>query len=200
MSQETDFFVDGVDIALLPKISLHDHLDGSLRPETILELAAEAGIDVPATDPEALKRWFSESSNSGSLVEYLKTFDLTCAVMQTAANLARVARESVLDLAADGVIYGELRWAPEQHLTQGLTLDEAVEAVQAGIEEGIEEAEALGQRIQIGQLVTAMRHADRSLEIAELAVRHRGRGVVGFDIAGAELGFPASNHVEAFNY
>lgn len=200
MSYENDFFVDGVDITLLPKISLHDHLDGSLRPETILELAAEAGIDLPANDAESLERWFYDASNSGSLVEYLKTFDVTCAVMQTAANLTRVARESVLDLAADGVIYGELRWAPEQHLTQGLTLDEAVEAVQVGIDEGIDEAEALGYSIRIGQLVTAMRHADRSLEIAQLAVRHRANGVVGFDIAGAELGFPASNHVEAFNF
>ncbi len=200
MSVDNDYFVDGVDITALPKISLHDHLDGSLRPETILELAAEAGIAVPASDPEALKRWFSEASNSGSLVEYLTTFDLTCAVMQTAANLTRVARESVVDLAVDGVIYGELRWAPEQHLTQGLTLDEAVEAVQVGIEEGIDEAEALGYSIRIGQLVTAMRHANRSLEIAHLAVRHRANGVVGFDIAGAELGFPASDHVEAFNY
>ena len=200
MAFENDFFIDGVDITLLPKISLHDHLDGSLRPETILELAAEAGIDVPANDAESLKRWFSEASNSGSLTEYLKTFDLTCAVMQTAANLTRVARESVLDLAADGVIYGELRWAPEQHLTQGLTLDEAVEAVQLGIDEGIDEAEDEGFSIRIGQLVTAMRHADRSLEIAQLAVRHRANGVVGFDIAGAELGFPASNHAEAFNF
>jgi adenosine deaminase len=200
MSYENDFFVDGVDITLLPKISLHDHLDGSLRPETILELAADAGIELPANDAESLRRWFSESANSGSLVEYLKTFDVTCAVMQTAANLTRVARESVLDLAADGVIYGELRWAPEQHLAQGLTLDEAVEAVQVGIDEGIDEAEASGFSIRIGQLVTAMRHADRSLEIAQLAVRHRANGVVGFDIAGAELGFPASNHVEAFDF
>lgn len=200
MSFENDFFVDGVDITTLPKISLHDHLDGSLRPETILELAAEAGVATPASDVEGLKRWFSEASNSGSLVEYLKTFDLTCAVMQTADNLTRVARESVVDLAVDGVIYGELRWAPEQHLTQGLTLDEAVEAVQVGIEEGIDEAEELGYSIRIGQLVTAMRHADRSLEIAQLAVRHRANGVVGFDIAGAELGFPASNHVEAFDF
>ena len=200
MAFENDFYVDGVDITLLPKISLHDHLDGSLRPETILELAAEAGIAVPASDPDGLRDWFSDASNSGSLVEYLKTFDLTCAVMQTAENLTRVARESVIDLAVDGVIYGELRWAPEQHLTQGLTLDEAVEAVQVGIEEGIDEAEELGYSIRIGQLVTAMRHADRSLEIAHLAVRHRANGVVGFDIAGAELGFPASNHVAAFDY
>jgi adenosine deaminase len=104
--------------------------------------------------------------------------------MQTAAGLTRVAREFVEDLDADGVIYGEIRWAPEQHLSGGLTLDEAVEAVQEGIEEGIDAVSEAGRSIRIGQLVTAMRHADRGLEIAELAVRHRNNGVVGFDIAG----------------
>jgi adenosine deaminase len=120
--------------------------------------------------------------------------------MQTREGLARVAKEFVLDLHADGVIYGELRWAPEQHLSRGLTLDETVEAVQQGIDEAIEEVAHLGGDIAIGQLVTAMRHANRGQEIAELAVRHRGRGVVGFDIAGAEKGFPASNHKQAFDY
>ena len=197
---ETDFFVDGVDIRTLPKVSLHDHLDGSLRPSTIIELAEAEGIELPVLDAEGLGQWFAEQSNSGSLVEYLKTFDLTCAVMQTREGLTRVARESVIDLANDGVIYGELRWAPEQHLTKGLTLDQVVEYVQEGIEQGIVDAAAQGQTIRIGQLVTAMRHADRSLEIAELAVRHRDKGVVGFDIAGAELGFPASKHKAAFDY
>jgi adenosine deaminase len=199
MSEEL-FFVDGVDVRSLPKISLHDHLDGSLRPATIIELAEAEGIELPVLDAEGLGVWFAEQSNSGSLVEYLKTFDLTCAVMQTREGLTRVARESVIDLAADGVIYGELRWAPEQHLTKGLTLDQVVEYVQEGIEQGIEDAAAQGQTIQIGQLITAMRHADRGLEIAELAVRHRDNGVVGFDIAGAELGFPASKHLDAFNF
>lgn len=194
------YFIDGVDVRTLPKISLHDHLDGSLRPQTILDLAAEQGIDVPVADAAGLGQWFADHSNSGSLVEYLKTFDLTCAVMQTHDALVRVAKESVLDLAADGVIYGELRWAPEQHLTKGLTLDQTVEAVQEGIEAGIAEAEAGGHSIQIGQLITAMRHADRGREIAELSVRHRNNGVVGFDIAGAELGFPASKHIEAFDF
>jgi adenosine deaminase len=120
--------------------------------------------------------------------------------MQTREGLTRVARESVIDLANDGVIYGELRWAPEQHLSKGLTLDQVVEYVQEGIEQGIEDAAAQGQSIRIGQLITAMRHADRSLEIAQLAVRHRDNGVVGFDIAGAELGFPASKHQAAFDY
>ncbi|MDH6531843.1 adenosine deaminase [Aurantimicrobium minutum] len=197
---QNEFVIDGVDVTSLPKISLHDHLDGSLRPATIIELAEAEGIELPVLDAEGLGAWFAEQSNSGSLVEYLKTFDLTCAVMQTREGLTRVARESVIDLAQDGVIYGELRWAPEQHLTQGLTLDQVVEYVQEGIEQGIVDAAAQGQSIQIGQLITAMRHADRGLEIAELAVRHRDNGVVGYDIAGAELGFPASKHLDAFNY
>ncbi|MGX5694999.1 adenosine deaminase [Agromyces soli] len=191
---------DGTAIRSLPKISLHDHLDGGLRPQTLIELADEIDLEVPAADSEALGEWFSAQSNSGSLVEYLKTFDLTTAVMQTREGLSRVAREAVQDLAADGVIYGELRWAPEQHLARGLTLDETVEAVQAGIEQGIDDVRHQGRRIRIGQLVTAMRHADRGLEIAELAVRHRELGVVGFDIAGAEAGFLPSRHRTAFDF
>ena len=189
----------GTSINALPKISLHDHLDGGLRPQTIIDLAEMIGLDLPTTDAAALAEWFETQSDSGSLVEYLKTFDVTCAVMQTTDGLIRVAREFVEDLAADGVIYGEVRWAPEQHLTRGLTLDEVVDAVQEGIENGIDSVEESGRSIQIGQIITAMRHADRSLEIAELAVRHRLDGVVGFDIAGAEAGFPASNHRAAFD-
>ncbi|MWB99254.1 adenosine deaminase [Agromyces seonyuensis] len=202
MTDDTEYLLegDGTDIRALPKISLHDHLDGGLRPQTIIELADELDLEVPSTDAELLGDWFEAQSNSGSLVDYLKTFDLTTAVMQTREGLARVAKESVLDLAADGVIYGELRWAPEQHLARGLSLDEAVEAVQDGIEDGLDAADAAGYDIRIGQLVTAMRHADRGLEIAELAVRHRERGVVGFDIAGAEAGFLPSRHRTAFDY
>lgn len=191
--------VDGVDVRTLPKVSLHDHLDGGLRPQTIVELADDIGLDLPA-DEESLGAWFEDQADSGSLVEYLKTFDVTIAVMQTRDALARVAREFVLDLAADGVIYGEIRWAPEQHLARGLTLDQAVEAVQGGLEQGVTDVRAGGASIRVGQLVTAMRHADRSLEIAQLAVRHRDAGVVGFDIAGAEAGFPPSNHRVAFDY
>ena len=197
-----DYLLPGgrTSITALPKISLHDHLDGGLRPQTILELADAIGMDLPSTDARKLGTWFAEKSNSGSLVEYLKTFDITTGVMQTKEGLERVAREFVNDLAADGVIYGEIRWAPEQHLTRGLTLDETVDAVQEGIEAGIDDVAASGRDIRIGQLITAMRHADRSLEIAELAVRHREYGVVGFDIAGAELGFLPSLHREAFDY
>jgi len=198
----TTTLLPGTDTVLeaLPKVSLHDHLDGGLRPQTIIELAAEAGIELPTTDADELAAWFAEKSNSGSLVEYLKTFDITTAVMQSREGLERVAREAVLDLAADGVVWGELRWAPEQHQQGGLSLDETVEAVQAGIDAGVQEARALGHRIRIGQLVSAMRHADRGLEIAELAVRHRDNGVVGFDIAGAEAGFPASRLRDAFDH
>ena len=188
------------DIRSLPKISLHDHLDGGLRPQTILELADEVGLALPAENAKDLKKWFEKSADSGSLVEYLKTFDITTGVMQTRDQLQRVAREFVLDLANDGVIYGEVRWAPEQHLTRGLTLDDTVEAVQDGLEEGMQIVEAQGGFIRTGQLVTAMRHNDRGLEIAELAVRHRNNGVVGFDIAGPEKGFLPSRHKVAFDY
>lgn len=189
-----------IDIRNLPKVSLHDHLDGGLRPATIIELAAAVGHELPSTDPVALGEWFRESADSGSLVRYLETFDHTVAVMQTKEGLFRVAQEFVEDLADDGVVYGEVRWAPEQHLSKGLTLDDAVEAVQAGLEAGVAAVEASGRPIQVGQLITAMRHADRSQEIAELAVRHRDRGAVGFDIAGAEDGFPPSRFKEAFTY
>jgi len=200
IDQHGDAKLQGVSIRSLPKVSLHDHLDGALRPQTIIELADAAGVEVPSDDAGVLAGWFEEKSDSGSLVEYLKTFDLTTAVMQTRDGLRRVAKEFVEDLAADGVIYGEVRWAPEQHLAGGLTLEDAVEAVQEGIEEGEDAVDSGGQDIRVGQLITAMRHTDRSLEIARLAVDFRGRGAVGFDIAGPEDGFPASNHRDAFDY
>ncbi len=188
----------GASITALPKISLHDHLDGGLRPETIIELASAEGLALPAATPSALADWFNEEKDS--LVEYLKTFDLTTAVMQTSDSLVRIAREFVQDLGADGVIYGEVRWAPEQHQVRGLSLDATVEAVQEGIEAGIADVRATGRDIRVGQLLSAMRHTDRGLEIAELTVRHRSRGVVGFDIAGPEAGFPAARLGAAFDY
>jgi adenosine deaminase len=188
------------DLKSLPKVSLHDHLDGGLRPATIIELAEAVGHTLPSTDHVALGQWFRESADSGSLVRYLETFDHTIAVMQTKEGLARVAKEFVEDLADDGVVYGEIRWAPEQHLRKGLTLDEVVEAVQDGLDAGVEAVEESGRQIQVGQLITAMRHADRGQEIAELAVRHRYNGAVGFDIAGAEDGFLPSRFKDAFTY
>ncbi|MGC4786504.1 adenosine deaminase [Micromonospora sp. DT178] len=188
------------DIVKVPKALLHDHLDGGLRPATIVELAAEVGHELPTTDPEALGRWFVEAADSGSLERYLETFAHTVAVMQTASSLRRVARECAQDLAADGVVYAEVRFAPEQHLEKDLTLDEVVEAVLAGFVEGSALAAGEGRQIRVGTLLTAMRHAARSQEIAELAVRHRDSGVVGFDIAGAEAGFPPTRHLDAFEY
>lgn len=190
-------------ILQLPKVSLHDHLDGGLRPSTMLELADSIGHTLPASDAESLRQWFSESANSGDLVRYLETFSHTVAVMQSEDNLRRVAKEWVLDQVADGVFYAEARWAPEQHLEGGLELDAVVEAVQDGLEAGVSEAAAEGKYIRVGQLITAMRQADNSLAIAELAIRHREKGadsgVVGFDIAGPENGFPPSAHLSAFN-
>jgi adenosine deaminase len=180
-----------------PKVLLHDHLDGGLRPATIVELAVEAGHQLPAGDAESLGRWFTESADSGSLERYLETFDHTVAVMQTADNLTRVARECVEDLAADGVVYAEVRYAPEQHLEGGLSLEDVVAAVQHGFDEG---QEAAGGKIVVRQLLTAMRHRANSREVAELVVRHRDDGVVGFDIAGAEAGYPPTRHLDAFEY
>ncbi len=182
-------------IKAVPKVLLHDHLDGGLRPATVLELADEVGHDLPAQDADALGRWFTESADSGSLERYLETFDHTVAVMQRADHLTRVARECVEDLAADGVVYAEVRYAPEQHLGAGLTLDEVVRAVQEGFDAGM-----ASTGIDVRQLLTAMRHQARSREIAELAVAHRDDGVVGFDIAGAEAGFPPTRHLDAFEY
>ena len=189
-----------LDIQSLPKISLHDHLDGGLRPQTIVELSESIGHKLPRNNASELAIWFSEQCNSGSLVKYLETFEHTVAVMQNHEGLERVAYEAVLDLAREGVIYAELRWAPEQHLNGGLSLDQTLEAVQDGLERGMEEVANRGGFIRTGQIISAMRHADRSLEIAELAVRHRNNGVVGFDIAGPEKGFLPSRHKVAFDY
>ena len=188
------------DVLRAPKVLLHDHLDGGLRPATVLELAREVGHELPTGpdgDAAALGRWFAEAADSGSLERYLETFTHTVAVMQTADALTRVARECVEDLVADGVVYAEVRYAPEQHLEDGLSLDEVVAAVQRGFDEAVA---AAGGRIVVRQLLTAMRHAARSMEIAELAVQWRDRGVAGFDIAGAEAGYPPTRHLDAFEY
>jgi adenosine deaminase len=184
-------------IRAAPKVLLHDHLDGGLRPQTVLELADDVGHELPAGDADTLGGWFRASADSGSLERYLETFDHTVGVMQTAKALTRVAREAVEDLAADGVVYAEIRYAPEQHLRQGLTLDEVVAAVQDGFDQGMA---GTGGRVVVRQLLTAMRHQARSMEIAELAVKFRDAGVAGFDIAGAEAGYPPTRHLDAFEY
>ena len=184
-----------------PKVLLHDHLDGGLRPQTVIELAEQTGYSaLPSTDVDELGQWFVDAASSGSLETYLETFAHTVGVLQSSDGLSRVAAECAEDLAADGVVYAEVRYAPELHVDGGLSLDEVVQAVNAGFREGERRAAAAGHPIRLGALVTAMRHAARSMEIAELAVRYREEGVVGFDIAGAEAGYPPTRHLDAFEY
>jgi adenosine deaminase len=179
-----------------PKVLLHDHLDGGMRPQTVIELAAEHGYhDLPTTDADDLGAWFHAGAFRHELVLYLEGFAHTCGVLQSADALQRAAEECVEDLAADGVVYAEVRFAPELHTDKGLTMDEAVEAVTTGFA-----AASARCGITVYALLSAMRQAARSLEIAELAVRWRDRGVVGFDIAGPEAGFPPSRHLDAFQY
>ncbi|HEX6299720.1 MAG TPA: adenosine deaminase [Acidimicrobiia bacterium] len=181
-------------IRTAPKVLLHDHLDGGMRPATVIDLAAESRYrGLPTTDPDALGQWFQRGADRKSLELYLEGFAHTLAVMQTREALMRVAAECAEDLAADNVVYAEVRLAPEQHVEGGLTLDEVVQAILEGFQMGSE-----GRGITIGLLVTAMRQGHRSLEIAELAVRHRDEGVVGFDIAGPEAGYPPTLHLDAF--
>ncbi|MCM3688320.1 adenosine deaminase [Kocuria rosea] len=178
----------------LPKVCLHDHLDGALRPATVVELAAAAGHRLPVEAPEALGRWMRTSADSGSLERYLETFEHTVAVMQTPEALVRCAREYVEELVADGVVHAEVRWAPEQHTAGGLSMAEAVEAVRLGLSEGVLAAEDAGHIVSVTQILCAMRHGDRSLEVARLVVDNRDRGVVAFDLAGPEDGFPPARH------
>ncbi|UQX12326.1 adenosine deaminase [Candidatus Mycobacterium methanotrophicum] len=184
-----------------PKALLHDHLDGGLRPATVIDIADQTGYDgLPATEVDELTRWFHTSSHSGSLERYLEPFSHTVGVMQTPESLHRVAYECVEDLSADSVVYAEVRFAPELHINRGLSFDEVTDAVLAGFADGEKAAAAAGRTIAVRCLVTAMRHAALSREIAELAIRFRDKGVVGFDIAGAEAGYPPTRHLDAFEY
>jgi len=184
------------EIRAVPKVLLHDHLDGGLRPQTVLELARETGYNgLPADNEEELTQRLTEGAHRGHLEIYLDAFRHTVGVMQTPEALRRVAAECAEDLAADGIVYAEVRFAPELHTERGLSLDEVVQAVLDGFRQGSE-----GRGITVYALLTAMRTAARSLEIAELAVRYRDQGVVGFDIAGAEAGWPPSRHLDAFQY
>jgi adenosine deaminase len=182
-----------------PKVLLHDHLDGGLRPRTVVELAREQGyVDLPTYDVDDLAAWFTAGASRKSLELYLEGFAHTVAVMQERDAIARVAAECATDLAEDGVVYAEVRFAPELHVARGLPLSEVVQAVLDGFAAGSVASAADGRPIVMKALLTAMRTAARSLEIAELAVRFRDQGVVGFDIAGREAGFPPTRHLDAF--
>jgi adenosine deaminase len=180
----------------LPKVLLHEHLDGVLRPETVIELANGRGYgQLPTENPGELAEWFHQGANQGSLPKYLEGFRHTIAVMQTEEALERVAYEQAEDLSGDGVVYFETRFAPVFHTRAGLSHQQVVTAVLKGLERGRKDF-----GISSGLLICAMRNMDVSLEMAELAVDFRDRGVVGFDLAGEEGGYPPKKHVDAFHY
>jgi adenosine deaminase len=180
----------------LPKVLLHEHLDGVLRPQTVIDLARDAGYtDLPQADAERLAKWFNQGANQGSLGKYLEGFKHTIAVMQTEEAIERVAYEQAQDLSDDGVVYYETRFAPVFHTTKGLSHQQIVSAVLKGMARGRQDF-----GIQSGLIICAMRNMNVSLEMAELAVDFRARGVVGFDLAGEEGGFPPKKHVDAFHY
>lgn len=184
-------------IIKIPKVELHYHLDGALRPGTIIELAEENNLKIPSHDPRELAKWFHRGASRKSLALYLEGFAVTCSVLQTESALWRVARECMEDLHADGVVYAEIRFAPILHQDKGLTLEQIVHAVLQGLKEGQEKT-----GVRFGLILCAMRHQDGvvSREIAELAVDFRTRNVVGFDIAGDEYGHPPKRHLDAFQF
>ncbi len=180
----------------VPKVLLHDHLDGGLRAKTIIELAEKENYQkLPTKDEKELAEWFHRGANKGNLVEYLQGFEHTCAMMQTKENLERIAYEMMEDMKNDGVVYVETRFAPVLHLEKGLYYDDVMDAVLSGLEKGKQDF-----GVEYGLIVCAMRNMTNSLEIAELAVNYRNRGVVGFDLAGEEGGYPPKKHIEAFQF
>ncbi len=184
-------------IKKIPKVELHDHLDGGLRPQTIIDLAEEYNVDLPEKEPDKIAGWLQRGADRKSLALYLESFGVTLSVMQEAEALERIAYEHILDLKKENTVYAEIRFAPILHQEKGLNLEAIVEAVLSGLARGRKET-----GVEFGLILCAMRHQDYniSLEIAELAVAFRDRGVVGFDIAGDENGHPPKKHLEAFQY
>ncbi len=183
-------------IKSVPKVLLHDHLDGGLRPRTIIELAKDLKYNkLPTKDPIELGEWFHRGANKGNLVEYLQGFEHTCAVMQTRESLQRAAYEMMEDMKDDGVCYVETRFAPVFHTNKGLYNEDVVSAVLEGLEKGKRDF-----GVGYGLILCGMRNMKNTLEIAELAVNFRNKGVVGFDLAGEEGGFPPKKHIEAFQF
>lgn len=188
-------------LALAPKVLLHDHLDGGLRPQTMIDHALASGYTkLPSYEPDQLAKWFVEACSSGTLELYLETFEHTISVMQTPEEIIRVARECVIDLAADGVVYAEVRGAPELFTRKGLTMDQVIEATVEGFNQGMAEVAHHGKKIRVEHILCALRQNHVSEEVATKVVKYKGRGVVGFDIAGPEAGFPPTDHIKAFNY
>jgi len=183
-----------------PKVLLHDHNDGGLRPQTMIEMAAESGYTkLPFDEPVALQKWFVEACSEGTLELYLETFEHTISLMQTAEQIIRVNRECAIDLARSGVVYAEVRGAPELFTRKGLTIDQVIEYTVEGYRQGMAEAKNEGYSIRVEGLLCAMRHNALADEVAASVLKFKGRGIVGFDIAGPEMGFPPTDHIKAFN-
>lgn len=188
-------------IASAPKVLLHDHNDGGLRPKSMIDIAEEIGYTkLPYMDAERLGKWFVDACSEGTLELYLETFEHTISLMQKPEHIIRVARECALDLARSGVVYAEVRGAPELFTRQGLSIDEVIECTVEGYTQGVAEAKSEGRTIRVEGLLCAMRQNNRAFEVAEKVVKYKGKGVVGFDIAGPEMGFPPTNHIRAFDY
>jgi adenosine deaminase len=187
-------------IRALPKISLHDHLDGGLRPRTIIDLSRKQGFELVTFDPNDLQDWIFRKCSKGTLEDYLEIFEITSRVMQDAESLTRIASEFVEDLVRDGVIYGECRWAPLAHTQSGLSPQEAVSAVSLGIEVGVFKARAAGHVLKVNQLLCVLRHEKNAQDVVNLAISNKQHGVVGVDLAGPEANFPVFAHRTAFKF
>ena len=183
-----------LDMQAVPKVLLHEHLDGGLRPATVIELADAVGYgELPTSDEGELGQWFHRGANKGSLPEYLEGFAHTIAVMQTREALERIAFEFIEDMHRDGVVYAEARFAPVFHTESGLNQEAVVRSVISGLRRGERK-----YGVRWGLIICAMRDRTDSLEAAELAISFRRDGVVGFDLAGEEEGHPPKRHIEAF--
>ena len=179
----------------LPKVELHCHLDGSLRIETILDLARRHNVSLPSSDASGLTKILSIGKKRGTLEEYITRFDITLSVMQTRDSLKRIAYELIEDVAAENIRYIEIRYSPILHTSNGMTLEEAIFSVRDGLKKGEKDF-----GVRSGIIVCGIRHIspEASLKLADLCVRFKNKGVVGFDLAGAEENFPAKDHREAF--
>jgi adenosine deaminase len=183
-------------IRSVPKVLLHDHLDGGLRASTVIDLAKDLKYNkLPTTDPDELSKWFHKGANKGNLVEFLQGFEHTCAVMQTKEALERIAFETIEDMYNDGVCYLETRFSPVFHTNKGLYYEDIISAVLEGLERG-----KTKYGVGYGLILCGMRNMKNTLEIAELAVNFRNQGVVGFDLAGEEGGYPPKKHIDAFQF
>ncbi|MEV7694189.1 adenosine deaminase family protein [Microbacterium sp. NPDC089189] len=199
MSRPTTWIDENDPLVTRPKVALHDHLDGSLRPETLIELAVDARVTLPRTQPRELQYWLRNFGTVEPGRDWEDLFGLSTSVMQTAAHLRRVAREYVHTLAADGVVYAETRWAPEKHLAGGLRMDDAVDAVWAGLGQGMSDVRELGHPVEVRQILSIMRTGTVGHEVVDAASRGADVGVVGIDLAGHEEGHPARDHADAFH-